>query len=206
MRGLTAANQSEYNSYRCMKRRCYCKSEPSYKYCGAKGVKVCRRWLLSFAAFLEDMGRKPSPRHSIDRYPDNDGDYEPGNCRWATPEEQSRNRPGYNRMIDVNGVARCVGEWSKLTGISEYTLRSRLDLGWSDEQAVSVKPVMGANPLGRKRRGCQPPKIGAYYIGWHKTVQKWQVRFRTAEKWEYRGVYPTREAAEAAVTRMSACA
>ncbi|MBO0765698.1 MAG: hypothetical protein J2P50_14075 [Hyphomicrobiaceae bacterium] len=59
---------------------------------GYNGVQVCARWQNSFQAFLEDIEPRPSPKHSIDRYPNNAGDYEPGNCRWATAKEQSNNR------------------------------------------------------------------------------------------------------------------
>lgn len=81
----------EYNTWQLMKSRCYYpKSNRYYRY-GARGITVCRRWLDSFANFLADMGPKPSPRHSIDRI-NNDGNYEPTNCRWATTAEQRRNR------------------------------------------------------------------------------------------------------------------
>jgi len=80
-------------SYSRMKRRCYEPGDNSYFYYGARGVKVCERWKHSFANFLEDMGPCPEGM-SLDRI-DNSGDYEPSNCRWATPTEQNRNKRKY---------------------------------------------------------------------------------------------------------------
>lgn len=74
-----------------MKGRCHHPATRDYHLYGGRGIRVCARWESSFEAFLTDMGRKPSPKHSIDRI-NPDGDYEPGNCRWATPLEQSANR------------------------------------------------------------------------------------------------------------------
>lgn len=81
----------EFNAWVGIKTRCYNKNRPEYKRYGGRGIKVCDRWKDSFENFLEDMGERPSPRHSIDRI-DVDGDYEPSNCRWATDEMQSRNQ------------------------------------------------------------------------------------------------------------------
>jgi hypothetical protein len=74
-----------------MIQRCRNPENPGWKNYGGRGIKVCERW-RSFENFLADMGRKPSPLHSIDRFPNNDGNYEPGNCRWATRFEQRHNR------------------------------------------------------------------------------------------------------------------
>ncbi len=83
----------EYKAWGSMKDRCYRPKNIRYAQYGGRGIAVCERWRDSFENFLADMGRKPSPRHQLDRYPNNDGDYEPGNVRWATLQEQRRNRP-----------------------------------------------------------------------------------------------------------------
>ena len=86
--------QSKHPLYKCwinMKRRCNNPSEPSYRWYGERGITVCDEWFFDFWQFVEDMGPKPSCRHSIDRI-DNDGNYEPGNCRWATLQQQADNQ------------------------------------------------------------------------------------------------------------------
>jgi hypothetical protein len=116
--------------------RCTNPNFPKHKCYGARGIGVCDRW-RSYENFLADMGRKPSPLHSIDRI-DNDGNYEPGNCRWATSLEQARNKR--NTMhIDMGGRIVCLREACEILGLSYNTAQRRLNaLGWSVEDTLSI--------------------------------------------------------------------
>jgi len=89
----------EYSSWRSMLSRCYNKKHINYKYYGGRGIRVCNRWRYSFELFLLDMGNKPTKKHSIDRI-NNDGNYEEGNCRWATPKQQANNK---RKRISLRG-------------------------------------------------------------------------------------------------------
>jgi hypothetical protein len=96
----------EYRAWQAIIGRCSDFDDPRY---GGRGISVCQRWKESFEAFLEDMGPRPSPKHSIDRFPDNNGNYEPGNCRWATAREQSQNRRS-NVYAEFKGELLCYAE------------------------------------------------------------------------------------------------
>jgi len=108
----------EFSIWGTMIRRCHNQDHPSYKHHGARGIIVCERWRYSFENFYDDMGQRPSKKHSIDRI-DNNGPYSPENCRWATSRTQSRNT-SYNRMVEMDGVSFCVADWCDMMGVSRH--------------------------------------------------------------------------------------
>jgi hypothetical protein len=131
----------EYMVWVGIKTRCYNKNDHNYQKYGARGIQMCERWRDSFPNFLEDMGRRPSDDHSIERI-ENSGNYEPGNCRWATVEEQANNRRS-SRIIEFNGHRRTLAQWARSTGLSQDALYMRLHKGWAVERALT-QPKRGA--------------------------------------------------------------
>jgi hypothetical protein len=141
----------EYRSWQAMRDRCYRKSHKFYYRYGGRGIRVCQQWRNSFESFLTDMGPKPSPKHSIDRHPDKNGNYEPGNCRWATTRQQLRNTI-VNRLITWNGRTLCLEEWSEVTGLARHVIWGRLNKGWPVERALSEPLSLHHSHTGRRRR------------------------------------------------------
>lgn len=125
----------EYRSWRSMRKRCLDPNNRRYLDYGGRGIMICDSWLLSFDRFLQDMGRKPSLRHSLERK-DNDGHYCPDNCIWALPVDQANNRRS-NRNITSDGVTLTITQWARRTGLPENAIRNRLRLGWAPDQAVT---------------------------------------------------------------------
>jgi hypothetical protein len=144
--GCSNGNSTEYTTWAGMKQRCFDAKCKSYHRYGGRGITVCQRWQDSFVAFLEDMGPRPSPKHTLERI-NNNGNYEPGNCRWATQIEQARNRRS-SRTLTYKNQTRTIAEWSELTGIGQSTIAFRLDHGWSPEQTLET-PVDSRR--GRRR-------------------------------------------------------
>ena len=134
--GLSLA--PEYRSWEAMMGRCHNPMDAHYSDYGGRGIRVCERW-HDVRNFIADMGEKPSQKHSIDRYPDNDGGYEPGNCRWATMKEQSNNRrrPKGRRLLTWHGKTQSLTRWAEEIGIKRECLAHRLNKGWSVEKALS---------------------------------------------------------------------
>jgi hypothetical protein len=126
---------AEYKTWANIRSRCEDQKHISFKYYGAKGVKVCERW-QAFQNFFADMGLRPSKHHSIDRYPDKNGNYEPGNCRWATEVEQQNNRSN-NMLITSGGVTMTEPNWARKLGFGRQIIRQRILRGWSVEKSLS---------------------------------------------------------------------
>lgn len=114
---LRLSYPAEYGIWANIKYRCYTPTAERYDEYGARGIRVCDRWLNSFENFMEDMGPRPTQLHSLDRFPNNDtGYYEPGNCRWGTPKEQAGNRRD-NRWIEHEGRRMIISDWAREIGI-----------------------------------------------------------------------------------------
>ncbi len=124
----------EYIVWASMKARCYQRNSFGYKWYGAKGIRICRRWFNSFTNFLADMGPRPEG-HQLDRI-DTNGDYKPKNCRWATPKQQSRNRTN-NHILKFRKQEYCIAEWAEKTGLTRNAIFYRLKLGWSIEKTLT---------------------------------------------------------------------
>lgn len=147
------AGSSTYKAWKNMRSRCQQPKDAQYKYYGARGIYVCTRWDASFEAFFADMGARPSRKLSIDRA-NNEGSYTcgkhdlcddcreknaPANCQWATGREQGQNKRN-NRLITAFGETHCVTEWSRRLSIDTQVLFSRLNRGYSLEEAIAEPP------------------------------------------------------------------
>jgi len=137
----------EFKAWAAMKMRCGNRSHRAFVHYGGRGITVCEAWRDSFAVFLKDMGPCP-PSMTIDRI-DNDGDYEPGNCRWATRKEQANNRRS-NKPITVGKRTQGIRDWAAEVGEHPETLRSRILAGWSHTRAI-FEPVESKNRRPKHR-------------------------------------------------------
>lgn len=128
------SGSSEYRAWDNARSRCYRENDRKYPTYGGRGVRMCEAWRQSFEAFIADMGKKPTSLHTLDRI-NNDGNYEPSNCRWATRTEQNNNR-SFNRHLMLNGELLTVAQAARAVGLPHATILHRLDAGKSDEEAV----------------------------------------------------------------------
>lgn len=132
------SHSPEYLAWTCLKRRCIDHRRPDFKNYGGRGITVCKRW-MKFDNFFADMGKRPSPKHSIDRINTNAG-YSPRNCRWATAKQQATNRRG-NRLLAFRGKRQCISLWAEETGLPHFNIRARLRKGWTVAKALTT-PVL----------------------------------------------------------------
>lgn len=121
----------DYASWCAAKGRCYNPRNARYSQYGGRGITMCERWRTSFANFLADMGSRPSPLHTLDRYPDNDGPYSPENCRWAPPKDQSCNT---RRTVHVDGMS--LKDFAGAHGVSYKALHKRVASKGEDPHAA----------------------------------------------------------------------
>jgi hypothetical protein len=136
----------EYIAWSAMIRRCENPKATQYEYYGGRGIKICPRWRHSYELFLEDMGRRPTENHSLDRI-DGDGDYEPVNCRWASTIVQANNKRGL-RLITIDGETKTLTNWANHVGLCKGTIEARIyRYGWDPVRAVLEPP----GPNGPKR-------------------------------------------------------
>lgn len=127
----------EYHIWHSMKQRCTNPNNKAYKNYGGRGITVCDRWMNSFPNFLEDMGFKPTEKHSIDRI-DNNGNYCPENCRWATIFAQ-HNNTSRNVFYTYNGETLTIGQFAEKYNVSSKLVYSRIKEGWSIERSITEK-------------------------------------------------------------------
>lgn len=147
--------------WRHMMDRCYnpdCEAFPDY---GGRGIKVCERW-HDIRAYAEDVAEGYSDGLHLDRI-DNDGDYEPGNVRWATPSRNMDNRRS-GRKLTFNGKTQSTRAWARETGLSAHTISGRISrFGWSVEEALTTPALSAAERMARARAATaqsrKPPRL-----------------------------------------------
>lgn len=143
------SSSPEYRAWSGLRGRCSNPRNKAYHNYGGRGITVCDRWIDDFDAFLSDMGKRPSPKHSIDRI-ENDLGYSPDNCRWATKKTQGRNRRG---LIATQSTSN-LKEAAEATGVTYGTAHSRVyRLGWTPEEAVIPKSPTPLKSRGFSKRG-----------------------------------------------------
>lgn len=126
-----------YRSWASAKYRCLNPRDSAFHRYGGRGITICDRWRQSFENFLADMGEKPTGL-TLDRI-NNDGNYEPGNCRWATYVMQNRNRRG-THPLTFAGITAPISEWAEITGIHRMLIGQRVWNGWSVMRALTTPP------------------------------------------------------------------
>jgi hypothetical protein len=135
-----------YNTWLHMKGRCYRKTDEHFKYYGARGIKMCDQWKEDFNSFREwSLSNGYKAGLTIDRI-NNNGDYEPSNCRWVSMKDQCNNRRS-NILVTINGVTHNIQEWSEISGVKYHTVYRRFKCGWTGIELLKG----GVLVLGRRK-------------------------------------------------------
>ena len=145
------ARSLEYWRWAAMKARCYNTQSLKYKNYGGRGIQICDRW-MSFAAFFEDMGEIPEGM-TLDRINVN-GNYEPSNCRWATPKTQSNNKTN-NRTVTIGCVTLTLAEWGREMGFSTGLVSNRIQAGWGDVDAATRRVSIKNRKKNEESKACE---------------------------------------------------
>lgn len=146
---------AEYVAWSAMRRRCLSPSDPKFHRYGGRGITICKRWMRSYLAFLKDVGRKPTHKHTLGRI-NNNGNYEPGNVEWQTHKQQSRNTSS-NRILKIRGESKSLAEWCEASGIKYATAHLRLKYGWPAEMAIDPSVRNRPIQMWRTSRGVRHP-------------------------------------------------
>ena len=155
---LASTRRPEFLVWSAMKRRCLNKACDKYHRYGGRGITVCIRWRgeNGFVNFLSDMGPRPTLKHRIERR-NNDGNYEPGNCRWATQKEQMRNTSA-NRVLVIGGISKPMVVWAEEYGIPYKLVHDRITKkGWDPERALTTPPRYREHCGGHQCRALDCP-------------------------------------------------
>jgi single stranded DNA-binding protein len=154
----------EHMAWGSMIQRCENPKTKKWKLYGGRGIKVCERWRNSFEAFYEDVGPKPGPGHSLDRI-DSDGNYEPGNVRWASDWTQNANRSNVTKLTFL-GMTLPINAWERIMDVPTSRIRQRIEKGWSVERAITkgAKDVLYANLTGRLTKDAELRNAGTSQV------------------------------------------
>lgn len=192
----------EYAALMGAVQRCTNPNNAAWDRYGGRGIRVCERWMGpdGWDNFWQDMGPRPDG-HSIDRI-DNDGDYSPENCRWATTETQNRNTRA-NLDITINGETMCLVAWCERYGVPRRRVANRIDLGWDPLVALTAAPRSHKGRAHEKAGrptadGMEHAGVGrgrSPFRGVHPSGRKWGAVIGTGGKLKWLGTYPTEEAA-----------
>lgn len=142
-------HSSTYRIWAAMLTRCRNPNQADWHRYGGRGIRVCERW-LTFENFLADMGERPDAM-TLDRYPNNDGHYEPGNCRWASRAEQTRNTCR-TRLIEFDGRRMCINDWARALGMPIKLLQSRFRKRWPITRALTEPGGTYHRERGKQQR------------------------------------------------------